>query len=335
MQSIQEIARTLLAQDYHPDRNEELTLTQRACEKQVWSVTVGICATTENESCTQLVKQVLSINETGMDIVEVIIATPSISLAAELTGPDPRVIVIQEQKKEGKFAALNRIIERASGELLVLASADIEITNNTIPRLIRGLASTPERGAVDSRVQLVNGDKLLMDRVSNLLWDIHNATLDALDGSNRLAHVAGDLLAVRRNLVDALPEVINDDAYLALKVREKKFLIKRVPDALVWICGPRNVTDYVLQRSRVLSGHLELITLSGKLPTTFEFGFFRRPRRSFNILVINVNRQGPPGMPTLIVAALLELVSFGLAVFNRASRRHLIPWRTVHTTKRF
>jgi poly-beta-1,6-N-acetyl-D-glucosamine synthase len=324
----------LQTQDSFHKAGEGLLLTETVLKTNPVSVSVGICATVELESTMQLVNQILNLDDDGIDVAEVIVATPNPLLAENLTGPDARVITIQEERREGKVSALNKIIERASGDVLVLASADIKIAKSTLPRLVHGLVSGPERGAVDSQVELVNGDRLLMDRVSNLLWDIHNSTLDLLDGSDRLGHVAGDLLAVRRELVSALPMVINDDAYLAMKVREKGLLVKRVPNALVWICGPRNAADYVRQRSRVLSGHLQLIEILGRLPSTFEFEVARQPRRSLRILVGGVSRQGPSSLWPMFVAGFLELVSFGVAILSRLVMRRLKPWRIVHSTKK-
>jgi len=172
-----------------------------------------------------------------------------------------------------------------------------------------------------------------MDRVSNILWDTHNATLDELDGRDRLGQVAGDLVAVRRDLVEQLPSVINDDAYLALRVQEKGFQVKRVQDAQVWIAGPRTPTDYLYQRSRILKGHLQLISRFGRMPTTFEFQVLWKPRRYLKLLVRTVARLGPSHLLPLITAGVLELLSFQVAVVSSLTRRDVRPWRIVESTK--
>jgi cellulose synthase/poly-beta-1,6-N-acetylglucosamine synthase-like glycosyltransferase len=297
------------------------------------SVSVGICATTELENTLRLTDQILDLNDRRMNLLQVLVATPNHQLARKLAGRDSRVVVLLEKKREGKASALNKIIRHASGDILVLASADIRIARNTIPKLVEGLIDNQEWGAVDSNVELINGDKLLMDRVSNILWDTHNATLDELDGQDRLGQVAGDLVAVRRDLVEQLPGVINDDAYLALRVQEKGFQVKRVQDARVWIAGPRTPTDYVYQRSRVLQGHLQLIRRFGKMPTTFEFQVLWKPRRYLKLLVKTVARLGPSHLLPLIMAGFLELLSLQVAVFSSLTKQDEKPWRIVESTK--
>ncbi len=301
--------------------------------KKAASVSLGICATTELANTLSLTEQMLRLKDPRMNLTEIIVATPNGQLAQELEQRDPRLVVLLETRREGKAAALNKIITHASADILVLASADIKLASNTIPRLVNRLVENPDWGAVDSRVELVNGDKLLMDKVSTVLWDIHNATLDELDANNRLGHVAGDLMAVRRDLVDRLPNVINDDAYLALRVQEKGFRVRRVRDALIWIAGPRTPTDYVYQRSRVLRGHLQLIRRFGMVPTTFEFQVLWKPRRNLRILVKTIAKSGPSHLLAFYVAGFLELLSFQMAIFSFATTRANRPWVIVKTTK--
>ncbi len=309
--------------------------TQTIVKPTLTSISVGICATTEIENAAQLTDVILGMNDPEMKLLELIVATPNRKLAVELSGRDPRLVVVLERRLEGKSSALNKILSRASGDILVLASADIKLARSTIPNLVKGMVDHRDWGAVDSRVELVNGDRLLMDKVSTLLWDIHNMTLDELDSNGRLGHVAGDLLAVRRNLVETFPDVINDDAYLALKVQEKGFRIKRVQDALVWIAGPRTPSDYIYQRSRVLRGHLELIRLFGKMPSTFEFQILWKPRRYLSLFVKTVSKLGPYYLMSMFAAGFLEFLSLQVAIASSLTRRSSRPWRIAHTTKRF
>jgi cellulose synthase/poly-beta-1,6-N-acetylglucosamine synthase-like glycosyltransferase len=300
---------------------------------KIASVAIGICATTEVTNTLSLTDQMLSQQYTGMVLTDVIVATPNTHLAKRLEERHPQVVVLSERTREGKAAALNKILESTSAEILVLASADIRLDGNTISRLVSGLSANEDWGAVDSRVELANTSEILMDRVSRVLWDVHNTSLDQLDRSGRLGHVAGDLLAVRRRLVDKIPRVINDDAYIALRIQEKGYLIKRVQDAYVWIIGPRTPTDYILQRSRILAGHLQLIRRFGKVPTTFEFQVLSRPRRNLRTLVGGIAKRGPSGLLTIFVAGVLEILSFQVAIASLLTGRAARPWTLVHTTK--
>ena len=297
------------------------------------TISVGICATTESENTLLLADQILELRDPGINLLEVLVATPNRLLANQLAERDPRLAVLFEKKREGKVSALNKIIKHASGDILVLASADIKIARNTIPILVKGLVENRERGAVDSNVELVNGDKLVMDRIGNILWDTHNATLDELEGQGRLGQVAGDLVAIRRDLIDQLPNVINDDSYIAFRVQQRGFQVKRIHDALVWGAAPRTPTDYIYQRSRVLQGHFQLIKMFGKMPTTFEFQVLWNPKRYLKILVKTVAKLGPAHLPPLILAGFLEFLSLQVALVSALTRKNQRRWRIAETTK--
>lgn len=308
---------------------------QTVFKESTISVSVGICATTELANTILLTEQVRALHIPGTNLAEVIVVTPNHQLArslAELAKDDARVFVVLESRREGKASALNKIIKRSCGDILVLASADIQLSSDTLPRMIRALIHNPEWGAVDSRVELVKGKKRVMDKVDNIVWDIHNITLDELDDNNQLGH-AGDLLAVRRRLVGHFPDVINDDGYLALVVKEKGFRVKRLRDAPVRIVGPQTPADYLYQRSRILRGHLQLMRQFHRVPTTFEFSAFWRPRRKLGILVATVARSGASYLVPLLVAGFLELVSFQIALVSQLTRRPNHPWRIIQSTK--
>lgn len=303
------------------------TLLQRT------TVSIGICAVTEIENTLRLTGQILAASDPGLSLKELVVATPNRCLARELERLDERLVVLLENKREGKAVAVNRIIRQTTGDVLVLASADIKLGRNSIPRLVQSLADNNSWGAVDSRVELVNGDAKLMDRVCTLLWKLHNEILDQLDGDHRLGHVAGDLWAVRRDLIGEIPNTINDDAYLALTIQRKGFAIHRVGNSLVWIAGPRSPVDYVAQRSRILLGHLHLIRDFRAVPTTFEFTLPLRLGRNLKTLTETVRALGPSYIPSLFVASFLELLSIQVALVSLLTRRKPGPWRIAHTTK--
>jgi len=296
------------------------------------TVSVAICATVELKSTLLLADQILTLDDSLIDVKEVIVATPNRELARRLQGRDHRLIVLSEERREGKASALNRIIGNATGDILVVASADIKVSNNAIPLLVKGLIYHEDWGLADSRVQMGNGDILLMDKISKLVWAIHNATLDDLDEEEKLAH-AGDMFAVRRKLVDQIPDITNDDAHLALQVRHKGYRVKRIRKALVWITGPRSPVDYIVQRSRILRGHLELVRGMRTMPTNFEFSMSSRPLRNARLLFKTITRLGPSYIPVLMIALSLEFMSLQIAIIETSFRRSHGPWKIALTTK--
>ena len=295
---------------------------------------IGICALIEVESTLRLVGQILTSSFDDLLLKEIIVVTPDDRIASKLEGIDSRLVIVLEERREGKISALRRILKRATGDILVLASADIRAGSQSIPRLVRALAGNKDLGAVDSHVELVNGDSSLSDRIAILLWDFHNALLDQLDSEGGLGHTAGDLMAFRKDLIEKIPETTNDDAYIALTIKRKGYSVRRIQNAPAWIAGPGNPADYVAQRSRVLLGHFQLIQLFGTMPTTFEFSMLTNPLRNLVVLRRVVIRLGRRFFPALFVAILLELVSLQVAISQLTIKRRYRPWRIAASTKK-
>ena len=296
------------------------------------TVSVGLCATVETENTLSLAQRILKIDDPAFRVKEVIVATPNRTLALRLERDDGRLIILFENKREGKASALNKIIGRATGDILVIASAEITIGDDSIQKLVKGLIYNDDWGIADARVLMTDGDRSLMDKVNGFLWRLHNATLDELDREERLAH-AGDMFAVRRKLVDPISNVTNDDAHIALEVRKRGFKVKRVPKANVWIRGPSSPTDYILQRSRILRGHMELIRKFKTTPTTFEFSSSSRPIRNTRLLLRTLNKLGLSYVPALVTACVLEIFSFQIAILGAISKSRKEPWKLALTTK--
>src|SRR5260370_2978095 len=93
---------------------------------QQTTVSIGICAVTEIENTLQLTGQILASSDPGLRIKELVVATPNRYLARQLEGLDKRLVVVLENKREGKAIAINRIIRQTTGHTLVLPEADIK-----------------------------------------------------------------------------------------------------------------------------------------------------------------------------------------------------------------
>lgn len=119
-------------------------------------------------------------------------------------GAFPGAEVLFEERRAGKAAAVNRALERARGDIVVLTDAN----NVLAPASLR--ASTSH--FADARVWAVAGRRgeagSAYDRYEDLL-----RRLETRSGS--VAAASGEFIAVRRERLPALPDdVVNDDLWL-------------------------------------------------------------------------------------------------------------------------
>lgn len=296
-------------------------------------VTLGICVLTEKRGVLEILK--IAIKE-GVD--EVIIVTPNVYIIRFLTERinDGKVDVhfILEPRRRGKSAAINEILSRASGDLIVMASADVKLVEGAIESLVKKILSEPNIGAVDSNVSLMNKKNSISNRIAHITWLLHNLTMTKLDSEERLGHIAGDLYCIRRGIVHKIPDnIINDDAYIAMRIRLKGFKVVRSEEAKCYILGPQNPVDYLLQRSRVIRGHFQLLCHLRKFPTVLEFLVFKDIRKVFLIIGETIKHLKPSKIPLLFIAMLLEVTAIIIAFIKSFLKGNVYLWAIANSTK--
>jgi len=125
--------------------------------------------------------------------------------------------------------------------------------------------------------------------------------------------------------------VVNDDAFLALRCTGRGYGIFFEPRAAVFVNPTDTFRDLLIQRRRIVYGHLTLRRLTGRRPRIFETCTAKEKIRILSIWV----RRRYEELPNLIVLASLELLAHLLArndVHNCRDRH--ISWTMATTTKR-
>lgn len=97
---------------------------------QATGFSIGICAADSAANLGTLVEQVESENYPNeLELRKIILIASacepeSLSFVRELAQRDRRLVLIEEAKRRGKFAAINQIIENSDGQFLVLVNSD-------------------------------------------------------------------------------------------------------------------------------------------------------------------------------------------------------------------
>ena len=160
---------------------------------------------------------------------------------------------------QGKPVALNIIFKKAKGDILVLTDGDVYSGKNAIKNLI-----TPFKdknvGAVTGRPISVNSRNTILGYWSHLLTDggAHQ-TREKLATKNKFLVCSGYLYAIRKGVVDSLPEdTLSDDAVISSLIAEKGYKITYSPKSEVYVKYPTTFKDWMIQKKRSTGGYLQL-----------------------------------------------------------------------------
>jgi biofilm PGA synthesis N-glycosyltransferase PgaC len=257
-------------------------------------------------------------------VKEIIVVTPTPHDGAEmavreaLKGGLPITLMV-EGSRRGKWAAINKVREASTSELILLMNADTLFLPGSLRRIIQTALANP--GSVVGARPTPDRSPGFTSRVSRLLWSIHHRTLS----ENGVSHASGELMAVPRSLLGELPaDVINDDAYIAQSARLRGARILYEPRALVVTRSPRNLLELFQQRRRILEGHIQLMIRFRWRPMGVVFTILEHPQ-SIRRVITALSRPGE--IPLLFMSALLEALSLLTAIARIVTkRRPLTLW---------
>ena len=189
-----------------------------------FQLTVGICAYNEDKNIGRLLKNVLLNQDLSIDSEVLVVCSGctdhTVETVNEIAALDNRVNVVIEKERRGKASAVNTILAKAKGDVIMFISADTLPSKGSFPKLIAKLKQT-NVGLVCGNPSPVNSSKSMMGRIVHLLWRFHGHVFEELNDAG-LARHASEAFCVRRGIVEKMPlEIVNDDAFIAVSVKKR------------------------------------------------------------------------------------------------------------------
>lgn len=299
---------------------EERRAGRRPTRNSRHSFTVGICGTGHPPTLQALLETVLATEMPGFELKKVVLVASEMSdealrAARRMVASNPKMVLIEHEKRTGKADAINEVFRETEGEFLVYVNADALIRTSAVSTLLRSIERDDALGFVSGK-PVFRRPKGLVSDVLDVMWSAFNLLSSDPVQSTQKNHGTDELMVIRSSLLKELPHgVVNDGAYIAGRIREQGFRIGFEPDAVVQIDVPRRMIDLIKQRRRILFGHIQVKRLLGTAPRTVETMMFFSPADSAR-LVIKMLALKPRWILVLPVAALGELLALSGALWD-------------------
>ncbi len=233
-------------------------------------VAVGIMAYNESAVVADSVRSVLNQRGPHVDLARVTVVASgctddTVAQARRAGGDDPRFRVLEQDRREGKAAAITALLRSLADEdPVVLVGGDTVLPDGSLEALLAPFADLSV-GMVGGHPLPVNPRDTVMGRVVHLLWELHHQV--ALEHPK-----LGELVAFRR-VTSAVPaDSAVDEAEIEALVRHRGLRLVYAPDAVVRMRGPATVSDFLRQRRRIHAGHLQLRSRRGYRVSTMSGG---------------------------------------------------------------
>lgn len=222
-------------------------------------VTVGICAYNEENNIGGLLDNLLTKQELPQDSEIVVVCSGCTDFTPKIVKKfhekDNRVKLILEDSRKGKAHALNILFERARrmADVLILVNADALPKVGSINKLLEPFRDR-NVGATGGHPIPVNTLQGLPNFLVHTIWDLHHKISSYKD-----VKLSGELCAIRPFLVEKIPiDLAADEPYIEMLIRNQRYKIMYVPEAVVYIWGPTNFRELLKQRRRIWVGHLQM-----------------------------------------------------------------------------
>ncbi len=301
------------------------------------TISIGMCAYNERqriaEALTSVAAQTLPEHVT---LVEVLVVASGCTDGTEgiveaRAEHDPRIQLIRERSRAGKASGINQILSRARGDVIVLLNADASLPEGSLAELLRPFTLDPELRVACGAPAPEHSDSPMLQLLSDLQWELHNRTLEALSARGEPNHCCDEFMAMRRGFIESIPpDLINDGAYIGAIAGKRGKSVLFCSKAPVHVETPRTFRGILIQRHRVLRGHRQVHDVLGRPANVLESLLFREP-----ILAVQIVGKELLDKPSFVLAFLflmvpLEVMAGGLAIFDRLRAVRYEPrWTTV------
>ena len=228
--------------------------------KDSYDISIGVMAYNEEKNIARCLTALLEQKLHKARIKEILVVSSGSTdrtdeIVQEFQHKDKRIRLIRQAKRMGKASAINEFLKLASGDIVIIESADTIAHPNTVEELVKPFEQA-EIGMVGAHPIPVNDAKRFVGFCVNKLWELHHHM--ALQSPK-----CGEMVAFR-NIVSRIPKYTAvDEAAIEAIISRAGLKLAYAKDALVTNKGPETLADFFKQRRRIASGHRHLKALIG------------------------------------------------------------------------
>jgi cellulose synthase/poly-beta-1,6-N-acetylglucosamine synthase-like glycosyltransferase len=218
---------------------------------------IGICAYNEDKNLNRLlnflIKEQFSNELENIFVVCSGCTDNSEKVVKKYSKLNGKIVLIHEETRMGKPHAINEILRLMKTPVLIFLAADNIPRKKSVDRLLFYF-KTPIIGGVNGHPIPLNGFKL-----NTLIWQLYyDIYIQNKSKRGKIEYLTGEFCAFRP-IFNSIPDkIINDDAWIGMKLIEMGFRIEYCENAISEFNSPVNILEYIIQRVRVIKGNQQI-----------------------------------------------------------------------------
>jgi cellulose synthase/poly-beta-1,6-N-acetylglucosamine synthase-like glycosyltransferase len=238
------------------------------------AVTIFIAAYNEKGIVTEKVKNLLSLDYPANKIKFLWVTDGSDDGTPELLRQYPEMHVLHEPSRQGKIGAINRGMNYVDTPIVIFCDANSILDKCSVKAVVEAFQ--------DENVGCVAGEKGIIkhnedDAVNSgegFYWQYESHIKYLESKINTTIGAAGELFAIRSSLFEKIePDTILDDFVISLRIVQKGYKIRYVPDARAVETGSASISEELKRKIRIAAGSIQAIPRLKPLLNPFKYGF--------------------------------------------------------------
>lgn len=219
------------------------------------------------------------------------------------------IVVIHENERKGKIAAMNRAVKFIKSPIIVFSDANTMLGKDSI-KVIANLFQDPKTGCVSGEKRVIVETKEKAAGAGEGFYWKYESLLKKWDAQlNSAVGAAGELFAIRTELYrEVEPDTLLDDFIISLRVAMQGYKIDYNPNAYAVETPSANVKEELKRKVRIAAGGIQSVIRLKPLLNIFKYGLLSFQYISHRVLRWTIT----PLMLPLIFLLNIALINSGV-----------------------
>ncbi|MCJ7497531.1 MAG: glycosyltransferase family 2 protein [candidate division Zixibacteria bacterium] len=220
------------------------------------------------------------------------------------TYKDKGIILLCQGKREGKTKALNLALKEVQSEVVFFTDTSTFLSKDSLIKIAKNFADT-KVGCVSGEDYSISAFQEKGESGEGVYVGMEMKLRRLESAICNLTGVSGCLYAIRRELINEIPNDLIDDFYLPLQVvKQGKRVISEL-EGIAYVTRVANFKEEFKRRRRTALGGLEVFFAELSLLNPFKYGFF-----SLELLSHKLFRWLTPFLLLLLILCNLFLLQY-------------------------
>jgi len=237
--------------------------------------TLVVAAYNEEDFITEKIENTLALEYPDGLLKLLFVTDGSFDNTPEIISLYPQILLLHENERKGKVAALHRAMEQVNTEIVIFTDANTLLNRDALIKIARHY-SDKIVGAVAGEKRIQGEERSDAGTAGEGFYWRYESTLKKWDSElYSVTGAAGELFSIRRNLYEPVQsDTILDDFMISMLIAAKGYRIIYEPAAYALETASENIHEELKRKIRIAAGGIQSILRLKALLNIFRYGLF-------------------------------------------------------------